>query len=356
MQTTVTQIPLLSTDQIEQFKRDGYLILPGALDPALCARIRDQMWETIAIHMPRWHRDDPETWTPATDAETERFMAQRPANGGDPYFYCTGHRFYVRNGTENLMLDAAPRALWNIAEQLLGKGTVVWPAGHDEEGFATGPCFMCDDAVGGLGSHLGAAVENYPPKGSFTTEPALRLPRTGPVWLNGQGSRGLYCTLPNSPDPGPDHRGSHSDGACYGRFRVQFAAYLDDLPPAGGGFTVWPGSHIPIWEGQWAAFKEGEKHTDKHLEVRKAGGYADPAILRARAETEPVDTYGSAGTVVLWHTKILHMAGQNTTRDVIRQATIYGYLKTPAAVPDDLAADDAGAGIWRDWSDEVKAV
>ena len=84
MQTTVTQIPLLSTDQIAQFKRDGYLILPSALDPSLCARIRDQMWETLAIHMPRWRRNDPETWTPATDVKAERFMAQRPANGGDP--------------------------------------------------------------------------------------------------------------------------------------------------------------------------------------------------------------------------------------------------------------------------------
>ena len=79
------------------------------------------------------------------------------------------------------MLDAAPRALWNIAEQLLGKSTVVWPAGHNKEGFATGPCFMCDDAVGGLGSHLGVVVESYLTKDSFTTEPALRLPRTGPV-------------------------------------------------------------------------------------------------------------------------------------------------------------------------------
>lgn len=84
----------------------------------------------------------------------------------------------------------------------------------------------------------------------------------------------------------------------YDRFRVQFAADLDDLPPAAGGFTVWLGSYIPIWEGQWAALKEGERHTDKHLKVRKAGGYADPAILRARAETASVDTYGSAGTVV----------------------------------------------------------
>ena len=80
---------------------------------------------------------------------------------------------------------------------------------------------------------------------------------------------------------------------------MQFAAYLDNLPPAAGGFTVWPGSHIPIWEGQWAAFKEGERHTDKHLKVRKAGGYADPVILRVRAETTPVDTYDPAGTVVL---------------------------------------------------------
>ena len=59
---------------------------------------------------------------------------------------------------------------------------------------------------------------------------------------------------------------------------------------------------------------------------------------------------------MLWHGVIAHTVGQNASSDTIRQATIYGYLKTPAAVPDDLAADDAGAGIWRDWSDEVKAV
>ena len=46
------------------------------------------------------------------------------------------------------MLNLAPRALWRVAEQLLGRGTVVWPAGLDESGYTTGPCFMCDDAVG----------------------------------------------------------------------------------------------------------------------------------------------------------------------------------------------------------------
>jgi hypothetical protein len=90
--------------------------------------------------------------------------------------------------------------------------------------------------------------------------------------------------------------------------------------------------------------------------VRKAGGYNDPEILRIKADTEPVDCYGPAGTVVLWHTKILHMAGQNQSNDMIRQATIYGYLKTPEALPDELVADNTDGDIWRDWSDEVRQI
>ena len=208
----------------------------------------------------------------------------------------------------------------------------------------------------GLASHLGKEIERWPEKGSFTTEEALRLPKTGPVWLNGQGTRGLYCTLPNSPSPGPEYRGAHSDGACYGRWRLQMSAYIDDLPPNSGGFTIWPGSHSRIWREQWEAFLEGEKHTDKHLAERKAGGYNDPVIQRIKVDTQPFDCHGPAGTVVLWHTKILHMAGQNQSTDVIRQATIYGFLKTPASLPDPLVVDNTNGDIWRDWSDEVRAI
>ena len=55
---------------------------------------------------------------------------------------------------------------------------------------------------------------------------------------------------------------------------------------------------------------EGEKHTDKHLAMRKAGGYTDPVIGQIKADTQQFDCHGPAGTVVLWHTKILHIAGQ----------------------------------------------
>jgi hypothetical protein len=343
------QVTLLSPDQIARFKRDGFLILPAALDPDLCRQARDQMWETIASYLPRMRRDDPSTWGPLSQEESDRLKAQKP-QGGDPYFGGSGHRFFLRNGAEPHMLDLGPRALWQVAEQLLGRDTVVWPAGLDTSGFTTGPCFMSDDAVGGLASHAGQEhVE-----ATFKTEAALRLPATGPVWLNGQGTRGLYCTLPQSPSSGPQYSNAHSDGACYGRFCLQFSAYIDDLPPDCGGFTVWPGSHTRIWREQWDAFKAGEKHTDKHLPVRQAGGYTDPVIERIKADTQPVDCHGPAGTVVLWHTKILHMPGQNQSDDVIRQATIYGFLKTPEAVPDALAVDNTDGDVWRDWSDEVR--
>ena len=350
----VKQVDLLTEEQIARFKRDGFLVLPEVLDPELCRRARDQMWEIIDEHLPRMKRDDPSTWGHITEEESEKLKALWTADRGDPYFGGSGHRYFVRNGAEQLLLDIAPRALWQVAEQLLGKGTVVWPTGADESGAATGPAFMCDDAVGGLVSHVGHDM-GFPAEGTFATE-ELRLPKTGPVWLNGQGTRGLYCTLPQSPSPGPEFRSAHSDGACYGRWRLQMSAYIDDLPANCGGFTVWPGSHARIWEDQWAAFKDGEKHTDKHLEVRRAGGYSDPVIGRIKEDTQPVDCHGPAGTVVLWHTKILHMAGQNCSEDVIRQATIYGFLKTPEALPDELVVDNSGGDIWRDWSDKVRGV
>ena len=350
-----TQVPRLNLDQVRQFKQDGYLVLPAVLDPKLCRRAHDQLWETIGDELPRMHRDDPATWTPITEDEADRLDAHQPQIGGDPYFHGKGHRLHLRNGAEQHMIDLAPRALWEVAEQLFGAGTLVWPDGADPSGYATGPCFMCDAAVGGVAAHHGVDEVEEPPEATFTTQ-TVRLPATGPVWLNGQGSRGVYCTLPNSPSRGPDYHSAHSDGACYGRFRLQLTAYIDAVPPESGAFTVWPGSHARIWPEQWAAFWEGEKHTDKHLAVRRAGGYTAPVITQIKGDTKPVDCHGPTGTVVLWHTKILHMANQNRSRDVLRQATIYGYLKTAELLPDELIVDNTDGDIWRDWSEEVRTV
>ena len=79
---TVAQAPRLTTDQIAQFKRDGFLVLPGVVDPELCRQARDQMWDTIAEYRPSMRRDDPSTWTPISDEEREGFT--REENGRRP--------------------------------------------------------------------------------------------------------------------------------------------------------------------------------------------------------------------------------------------------------------------------------
>ncbi len=62
---TVAQAPRLTTDQIAQFKRDGFLVLPGVIDPELCGQARDQMWDTIAAHRPSMRRSGCQVPEPA---------------------------------------------------------------------------------------------------------------------------------------------------------------------------------------------------------------------------------------------------------------------------------------------------
>ena len=58
------------------------------------------------------------------------------------------------------------------------------------------------------------------------------------VWSTGQGTRGMVIRLPGSAPIAEGDPGAHSDGACYSRWRLQATAYLDDVPPLSGVFTV----------------------------------------------------------------------------------------------------------------------
>jgi|EP01047_Picozoa_sp_COSAG01_P086175 ectoine hydroxylase-related dioxygenase (phytanoyl-CoA dioxygenase family) len=79
-------------------------------------------------------------------------------------------------------------------------------------------------------------------------------------------------------------------------------------------------------------------------------------------EQAPVELSGPRGTVVLWHGVACHVVGQNTCSDVIRQASIYEFHKTPASLPDEVLRKREALlhgpipGIWDDWSDCVKEV
>ena len=196
----VATVPCLTPAQIARFKADGYLVLPDALDRDLLEQLRDESWCEIESFV-RLRRDDPNSWGPLAEADVSHLSKRRPDRnssheGGDPRFEGGGHRFYLKNGADELHLNVFPRALWSVVEQLLGDGTVVWPRGV-VDGMISGPCFMDASTESGLSTHC-ATEPRWPPP--MVTE-TVSTPPTAAGHLNGQATRGLYCTLPKSSDP-----------------------------------------------------------------------------------------------------------------------------------------------------------
>ena len=255
----VATVPCLTPAQIARFKADGYLVLPDALDRDLLEQLRDESWCEIESFV-RLRRDDPNSWGPLAEADVSHLSKRRPDRnssheGGDPRFEGGGHRFYLKNGADELHLNVFPRALWSVVEQLLGDGTVVWPRGV-VDGMISGPCFMDASTESGLSTHC-ATEPRWPPP--MVTE-TVSTPPTAAGHLNGQATRGLYCTLPKSSDPrlpageaaGSKQRtptsgdklwpSMHSDGGGETRVRLRATALIDDCPPGHGGVTLWRGS------------------------------------------------------------------------------------------------------------------
>eukprot|EP01051_Picozoa_sp_SAG22_P011358 SAG22_NODE_1084_length_5637_cov_2.170820_3_plen_296_part_00 len=131
----------------------GFVVLPSALGPAHTRAALAATWDTIEAHVPRICRDDSATWTPITEAETAAAAAldrqlDSEAVGAEGYAPTGfGSLISIHNGADEEVLDLFPRALYGVAEQLLGEGSVVWPAGCDAEGVTRGPLLMDDNAV-----------------------------------------------------------------------------------------------------------------------------------------------------------------------------------------------------------------
>lgn len=116
--------------------------------------------------------------------------------------------------------------------------------------------------------------------------------------------------------------GPHLDGYAsmpYSGFTVGGVVYFGDVAPRSGGFTVFPRSH-------WVTAKFFE---DNHPDSAGNAGWV-PAIdddgdwdlwdnFWEQARSRQVE--GTAGTVILWHNKMIHCAGLNQ-RSGIRMAGI----------------------------------
>jgi len=121
------------------------------------------------------------------------------------------------------------------------------------------------------------------------------------------------------------------------RPRVGAVGLIAPIPPNGGAFTVWPGTHKIIYDlifrTEGLAWKEAYKNqivdfnNDRHVEG-----------------------WGDVGDVLLWHGLLAHSAGWNRLEKLqLREAVLCDYDQYEVEKPKASYED-----MWGDWSDEVR--
>lgn len=153
--------------------------------------------------------------------------------------------------------------------------------------------------------------------------------------------------------PQPKEAHGHLDGfkdfdsnPDVGGGTVAACVYLDDVPPRGGGFTVWPGSHRVAGEyfAEHALETVGGKPNNSQLPAvgDEPGEWDYDDLLWD--QYDPYEIAGDAGTVVLWHFRLTHTAGIHVGEDVRMSA-----IKRFSRADEEEIFRDAAANPFRYW-------
>lgn len=138
-----------------------------------------------------------------------------------------------------------------------------------------------------------------------------------------QRTRGVYAVFPTTPLPTTSPPaappsgvsgaalGPHTDQVCQ---QLNACAYLDDVAPRNGGFTVYPGSHRILFQAHRTEANWSPLPT-----------YRD-AMRQVVANIEPVELVGDKGTVIFWHGRTVHSAGIHLGSD-IRWAVFADFMR-----------------------------
>ena len=250
---------MLTPDQLRTFKRTGFLVFRDALDEETCERARELVWDAIPVEP-----DEPETWFDRGHDE----ILNRTSDSDS--------RLSSVEPFERLFRDVYP-----YAEPLVGEGLLAAPDERPTEYCLHGGHLMASRDDGSVLEHDGllGPILQYPE--SYDEDDPDRFSRLDTRHVDG-------------------YVGEYADGTdvTYLPFTVGIAAYLDEVEPRGGGFTVWPGSHLKVKR----YFRE-----HSYQDYIDAGG----SVLDDLDLGPPFEVTGGAGTLVLWHHNIVHGAGPN---------------------------------------------
>ena len=174
-------------------------------------------------------------------------------------------------------------------------------------------------------------------------------------------TRGVYAVFPqreSAPDGLSEEErvvralGPHTDRVCQ---QLNVCAYLGDVPPRGGGFTLYPGSHRILFRAhQFAA------NWSPRADFRSA-------MHRVLRDIQPLEVPGEKGDVIFWHGRTVHSAGAHFGRnirwavfadftqhrptlddDAHRAAGLYEWFKDAELFRDDDAVDE-DSDMWKSW-------
>jgi|GEM_PF-510168 len=142
--------------------------------------------------------------------------------------------------------------------------------------------------------------------------------------------RGIYPVFPGAfgrhKKPRP-----HTDGHP---FLLGVMIYLEEVQAGGGGFHVWPGSHLAMRKGYRFSAGPGWS-ADYH---KRLYGYA--------LDVPAKEITGPAGTVIFWHHRLAHSAGFNRSQR-IRHALLFDFRTSDL---EDLMAKPVQDNPWEGWA------
>ena len=276
----------LTPDEIRFFRDEGYVIKRKVMDEGLMAQARERLWDNPP---PGIDRNDPNTWrgpvqepkdrkklprSPETDYLFDGWALPNPPSHNDQYSTDDGTLWRYRTlGIENFLVRMllTNSSIWSMAEQLLGAGKLAVPS------------------------------------------------RT----------RGIYCRIPQHDLPALPLK-PHTDGH---EFNLGVLGYIDDVPPNGGGFTIFPKSHRVFYYQHLTQY--GRDKADTYKEQFD--------LLTEQAATE---CCGEAGDIILFHHRLAHAGNLPNRSSVIRQAVVGDFVRKDLK---DKLDEPPCENMWQDW-------
>lgn len=272
----------LTSDEITQFREQGYVIKRGLINPNLFKPFLDLWWLQPPAQAAKLDPGKPQTWvSPGRHWPKEnRYSLAANWMGDSPWPGLDVERVGANQGER---IGRLPHKLTRD----IGNDVWRWHGiGHD-------PAFV--------------RVTSAHPNVLYMIEALLG----GPIKLPCR-NRGLYAVFPRLPDDPATKLGPHMDQSLT---EMQVVTYLEDVEPRSGGFTIFPSSPQRLYPTSQQAYNW------------VAGETSEAAMDRIKTEVQPIEFCGKAGDVIFCHGWVVHSAGIHEG-ERIRKAVVQDFNRS----------------------------